>query len=307
MTIAVTMCKLLTAMVLGFILNKKGIMQEEVSKKISAMIIQVTSPFLIVSSVASVQGAEVGEVAGLLGMGVLFYAAFVVLGLVLVRILPVKPDLRGIYACMIIFSNNTFMGFPVLQALLGEETVFYATVFHLPFNLLFFSLGLYLIKKDAGLEEKGEFSIKSLVNNGIIAAIAALLIFFARIPLPELVTEPLSFIGGVTMPLSMMVIGSSIAGYSIKEVFSRKMVYMFTVIRLVCLPLAAYFGIRLLTDNPLFIGTVTITVGMPVASLVAMGSAEYDRQGEAASIGVAFSTLCSMITIPVMAVLLGIG
>lgn len=307
MTIAVTMCKLFTAMVLGFILNKKGIMGEAVSKKISAMIVHVTSPFLIVSSVVSVQGTEVGEVAGLLGMGVLFYAAFVVLGLVLVRILPVKPDLRGIYACMIIFSNNAFMGFPVLQALLGEETVFYATVFHLPFNLLFFSMGLYLIKKDAGLEEKGEFSIKSLINNGIIAAIAALLIFFAGIPLPRLVTEPLSFIGGVTMPLSMMVIGSSIAGYSIKEVFSQKMVYAFTVIRLVCLPLAAYFGICLLTDNPLFIGTVTITVGMPVASLVAMGSTEYARQGEAASIGVAFSTLCSMITIPVMAVLLGIG
>ncbi|MEG0963103.1 MAG: hypothetical protein RSF88_09615 [Lachnospiraceae bacterium] len=70
------------------------------------------------------------------------------------------------------------------------------------------------MKKDAKIIAKEKFNIRNILNNGVIAAVLALLVFLCNIPLPELIREPLSFIGGITMPLSMMVIGSAIGGYS---------------------------------------------------------------------------------------------
>lgn len=78
-------------------------------------------------------------------------------------------------------------------------------------------------------------------------------------------------------------------------------------IRLGLIPFITWAFMHLWTNDPTIISICTIGAGMPVASLVAMGSAQYPRQSKAASIGVAISTLISLITIPIMAVLLGAG
>ncbi len=60
MTIVVTMTKLLFAMAVGFYLNKKNILDVETSKKLSAMVVNLTSPLLIISSAGSVAGGSQG-------------------------------------------------------------------------------------------------------------------------------------------------------------------------------------------------------------------------------------------------------
>ena len=147
--------------------------------------------------------------------------------------------------------------------------------------------------------------VRQILNNGVIASAAALVIYFCHIPLPEMVTETCSFIGNICMPLSMMVIGSSIAGYPLRDIFSEKKVYLITVVRLVLMPLLVYFLTGLFTDDVNLIKVATITTGMPIASIVAMASTPYPKQGKEAAIAVVFSTLCSLVTIPVMCVLLG--
>ncbi len=350
MTIAVTMCKLFVTLALGYVLTKKGMLDEHTGKKLSALIVNVCMPLLVISSVAGVEG-ERGEVLALFLTGVLFYCLLPLLGLGIARLIRVPANLRGTYMCMVMFANCSFMGFPVISALLGESSIFYSNIFHMGFYLSFFSLGLFLLRRDAGksgasnagvraakgsgagealpsektdpsgngagealLPEKTDPSgsagsrrqaVRQILNNGVIASVLAVVIYFAGIPLPAVVTETAGFLGNVSMPLSMLVIGSSIAGYSFREILSRRKVFLITPVRLVLLPVLAYFAIQLFTDNEMFVKIVTITLGMPVASLVAMGSAPYKEQGEEASIGVVFTTLCSLVTIPVMILLLG--
>lgn len=201
------------------------------------------------------------------------------------------------------------MGYPVVQALFGDSAIFYITIFNMPFNILFFSVALNLFKKDAAIEsghyERDKIDPKSLINMGIVASVAALVIYFANIQLPDLFYTCVGFVGGITTPLSMIIIGSSLAAVSLKEIKSEKGIWPMLPIRLGVIPLIVWGYMHLVTNDPMLIGICTVGAGMPVASLVAMGSAPYERQNKCASIGVAVSTIFSLVTIPIMAVLLG--
>ncbi len=309
MTIVTTMCKLLVAMVIGFYLYRKGVLNQAVNAKISAMIVQITCPCLILNSISTVSHDNPQIVIKLFLAGVVMYAIYPLLARLFTKIMRVPAHLRGTYMCMFIFSNNMFMGYPVVQALFGDSAIFYMTIFNMPFNILFFTLALHYFQKDAAIEahnlEKERMNFRSIINNGIIASIAALVIYFANLSLPNIFYECVGFVGNITTPLSMIIIGSSMAAASLKEIKTEKGIWPMLPIRLIVMPLLVWAFMHLWTDNPTIISICTIGAGMPVASLVAMGSAPYPRQNKAASIGVVVSTLCSLVTIPVMAMLLG--
>ena len=84
MTIATTMCKLLLAMVIGFFLFKKGILNTDTNKKISAMIVQVTCPCIILNSVSSVPHDDPGMVLKLFLAGVVLYVILPILSVALI-------------------------------------------------------------------------------------------------------------------------------------------------------------------------------------------------------------------------------
>lgn len=309
MTIVITMCKLLFAMVIGFYLFKKNILTREVNAKLSALIVEITCPCIILNSISTVSHDDPGLIVKLFLAGVVMYLIFPILARFFTKLMRVPAHLRGTYMCMFIFSNNTFMGYPVVQALFGDSAIFYITIFNMPFNILFFTLALHYFKKDAAIEsgdytpEKVDF--RKFINNGIIASIAALIIYFANIPMPEIFYSCVRFVGNITTPLSMIIIGSSMAAASFRAIKTEKGIWPMLPIRLGVLPLIVWLFMHLVTKDLNLINICTIGAGMPVASLVAMGSAPYPTQNKAASIGVAVSTICSLVTIPIMAILLG--
>ena len=152
MTIVTTMCKLLIAMLIGFYLFKKNILTKEVNAKLSSMIVQITCPCIILNSLSTVSHDDTGMVLKLFLAGVVMYVIFPILAWIITKIMRVPAHLRGTYMCMLIFSNNSFMGYPVVQALYGDSAIFYITIFNMPFSILFFSMGLHLLKKDAAIE-----------------------------------------------------------------------------------------------------------------------------------------------------------
>lgn len=304
MLIVNTMCKLLAAMLVGYVMGRKGVLDQEVNGKLSSLIVRVTCPFLIVSSISAAGRIERSEVMFMLAVGVVIYLMTPVLAAVLVRLLRLPRTSAGVYQCMLVFANCIFMGLPVCQAFFGEEAVFCVSVIHLPFNLLFYSYGVLLLSRDS--EVQAEISLKALMNPGIVSALIALVLFLGEIRLPEVINGSLGFIGSVTTPLSMMVIGSSIAAYSFGEIFRQKSLYLISALRLIIFPLLAYAVMNLVTDNLLLIRLVTVTAGMPVASLVVMGASEYQGDVRMASFGVAMTTVCSIITIPIIALFLGV-
>lgn len=301
MTIVVTMTKLLFAMAVGFYLNKKNILDVETSKKLSAMVVNLTSPLLIISSAGSVAGGSQGDILLMLVAGLCLYASFPLLSFLMARMVHAPSGCRGVYQCMLMFANTAFMGYPVVQALYGETSIFYTTIFNFGYTILFYTYASYLLDKEGG--KSSRFNPKRLINIGLLSGLIALIIPFSGIMLPGIIMEPCSFIGSVTTPLSMLIVGSNMANYPLHDIFSEKRIYVVTAVRLLAMPLLTALYMSMITDNALLICMAAMTIGMPVGSMVAMASSQYEKQARIGSISVVMSTICSMVTIPVLAVI----
>lgn len=301
MTIVVTMVKLLFAMAVGFYFNKKNILDAETSKKLSYLVVNFTSPLLIISSAGSVSGGSQGDILLMLVAGLALYICLPLISMIAARLVRAPKDCRGTYQCMLMFANTGFMGYPVVQALYGDSAIFYTTIFNFGYTLLFYTMASFLLDRDAGQSSK--FDPRRLINIGLIAGLIALIIPFSGITLPDIILQPCSFIGSITTPMSMLIIGSNMANYPLKDIFSEKRVYIMAVIRLLVIPILTAFYMSRLTTNASLICMTAMTLGMPVGSMVAMASSKYEKQGRIGSISVVMTTLCSMITIPILAVI----
>lgn len=302
MNIAIAMCKLFFAMLTGYYLNKKEILTGEINQKLSAMILDMTMPLLVLCSVASLGGDDKDKILLLLVVGIIIYAVVPGLSYILVKLLKCPKDCEGVYRCMFMFSNTAFMGYPVVEALYGSEAILYSTVLHFGFNIVFFSYGRYLIAKDAG--DVVKFEGKQFLNAGVISGVIALIMCFAGVQLPNVAFEAFEFVGNVTMPLSMIVIGANMGQYSLKMVFGDVKMYQVAFVRLIIIPLITACLIRLVTTDFTVIGVTVVSMGMPVGASVAMAAGIYEKQGKTGAVGVALTTICSMITLPILALII---
>jgi len=64
------------------------------------------------------------------------------------------------------------------------------------------------------------FKLKDVLNSGVISAILALIIYTLHIPVPKVIGDTVILIGDATIPLSMMLIGASLADVPVKDVIS---------------------------------------------------------------------------------------
>lgn len=298
----ITMLKIVVAMAIGFFLYKIHILNDSVNKGLSGLVVHVTAPCMVFTSIVSMDGSEIKNAAKLLWIGVIIYAALIVLALLIVKILKVPKVSSGVYQAAIVFGNVGFLGLPLAESLYGPVGVFYMALLNIHLNLVLYSYGFYIIARNS--EGSYKFSPKSLINSGIISVLLAMFFFFLQIHLPEYVTEPIGFIGGITSPLAMVVIGSTAAAHSLKVVFSHKKLYILSVIKMLILPIITFVIFRLILGNGLITQVLTLYVGMPTAAVVSMIAIAFDSDAETASSAAAMMNIFCIITIPILYVMM---
>ena len=233
----------------------------------------------------------------IIGSGIALYILMIVLAKLYTIILKLKESDRPIHENGLIFGNTIFLGYPIVKALLGESAIFVNTMVNLPFNILFFSYGLYLFTKD----EKGiKFNKKSLINPAFIASILALIIYSFKINFPYIIKEIVYSVGGLTVPLSMLIIGSSLATVKFMDLFEDYRVLILSFVKLVIFPIIFFVLAKLFNLPPLLIKIITISAGYPLASMIVMFATYYDRNIKAASVSVFLTTILSFVTIPLI-------
>ena len=203
-----------------------------------------------------------------------------------------------VYECMVVFANTGFMGYPVLISVFGQESVFYASLLHMAFNLFIYTYAIMCLTKKS--DGKFTFNAKQLLTPGIILLFVAIFIYIFDIQLPGVVLETVNSIGGLTSPLSMMMIGSSWALYPIKESLTDWRSYLFAGVRLFVMPFITMLVCRLLNINSYYANIAIVTNAMPVASMVLMMATQYNANKEIVTRNIIVSTLLSVITIPVV-------
>jgi predicted permease len=136
-----------------------------------------------------------------------------------------------------------------------------------------------------------------------VASAIALLLYFCNITLPKVATETFSFLGNMTPPLSMIILGSVLAEYPLSSIFKDLKINLMLIVKQLLLPVIATVLAHLVFTDPVITGIITLTFAMPCATMTVMLSKEYKSDTLTASAGVVFTTVLSLITIPVAFVL----
>lgn len=298
MVVFQTMLKLFLLLVLGFVLFKCHIFDEYTNKKISALIVNVASPMLIISSIAGVEGSNKSIVFLMIGAGILMYIGFIILGKIINRIFPFPKKDWPVYECMVVFANTGFMGYPVLLDVFGQEAVFYASLIHMAFNFFVYTYAIMCLTK--GDDSKFKLNFKQLLTPGIILIFVGIFIYLFDIQLPSVLMDTINSVGSLTAPLSMMMIGSSLAVYPIKDSFTDWRSYVFAFVRLMIVPFVTMIMCRLLHIDAYYANITIITNAMPVGSMVLMLATQYNANVKIVTRNIIVSTLLSVITIPIV-------
>ena len=119
---------LFLVMIVGYIANKVKILDKELNQKLSSLVLNVTSPALILYSVSEPVEGDLNTVLQIFLLSVAVYVVLPFIGIFFARILKVAKEDRNLYQFMTIFSNIGFMGYPVIQAIFGKEALFFASI-----------------------------------------------------------------------------------------------------------------------------------------------------------------------------------
>ena len=134
-------------MIVGMIAAKRGIINEEVRKRLSELLLYITSPFLVVLSFNFKFSPDM-----LINAGIVFAFSFAIHGFtaILGRYPFVKfpLDKEKVLRFIIVFSNCGFMGFPVAESLYGRMGVFYASIYNVVFHIFVWTYGVMLFSSD---------------------------------------------------------------------------------------------------------------------------------------------------------------
>lgn len=281
--------------IIGYIATKCKKMDSVTNQKLSMLISCVTNPLQVVSSV--LQGErplENSMVLKITGIAFIIYAVLILLAKALPRILHAKKGREGVYQFLFIFANVGYMGYPVIEALLGTEYLFCATIFVMTFQLFCWSYGVSLLSGEK------KISWKAFLRPMIVAAFLAYGIYFANIQVPPVCYQLTKTVGSVTSPMAMLIIGCSLAQLSLKEVFGKWQMYVLAVLKLLVLPITGWFILRFLITDKVLLGVFVVTLAMPSATNATIISYQYGGDEKMASSGVFLTTLFSVVTIPLV-------
>ncbi len=300
------MVVLFLLMGVGFFCYKRAIITDEVSRKLSSIVVNIANPALVLTGCMGeekIKGSELLMVV-LIMLGV--YASLLVLAFLLPRLLQVEEKSRGTYKAMTVFSNIGFMGFPVISALYGSGALLYAALFMIPYNILIYTYGINAMsgnQKEEAQNQRGEkpsFSLGRILNVGVVACILTIIIYMTGAPVPGVIKTTVTNLSNLTAPLSMMVIGASLATMNIKALFTDGKLLLFSVIKLIVIPVAGVLLIRQFVDNEIICGVCMVMLSTPVGSMTAMLAQQYEGDYEMASKGVALTTVLSVATMPLV-------
>jgi predicted permease len=297
MNVAEQVLVLFLLIVIGYAARKIKAIDDAAVGHFTSFVLNLSLPALILASFQQpFSRALLGEAGIVLALSFGVYAASFAVAAVYPSIIRVGRKERGVHRYGIIFSNVGFMGFPVVEAVLGRDALFHLAIFNIPFNLLAFSIGAWLISREG--ERPLTMSWRTFINPSVVAAIIGFLCFLFSFRYPQPLFRVLKMTGDITSPLSMIVIGAILARMDPRRVVGRWRNYATTIVRLILMPAGLFFALRVLGFRGTLLVLPTLIAAMPIAANTTILADFYGGDTESASALVFISTLLCVVTIP---------
>lgn len=291
---------ILILIVVGYAITKRGMLTDRGASEITSLLIKVVTPCVIVNSFqGSGDSLEPSQLLLALALPILWMGIALGLGAAAFRKDP--EERKKVLRFAVTFSNTGFMGIPLVQGIVGDTGVIYASFGVVVFNVLCWTYGYSMMSGGAKLNLK-----TLLLNPGIVGLAFGLPIYFFHLQLPEVIAEPLGYLADLNTPLAMLVVGTYIAKADLHSFASDMSVYKVSFLRLIAAPALYLLILAFLRPEKALFTTTVIQAATPVAANTVLFAVQYKRDSELASKLVAVSTALSVLTIPLMTVAAGL-
>lgn len=279
----------------GIVITKIGIMDDKNGKFLSNLVMTVTLPCTLLASAGIDGGRE--AVAGMLkGYVVLeiFYIVCICLCLLLSRAMYLTRGQKAVLVGAAVMPNSAFIGIPLITALLGSEAgALYGAAGIMAYNILFFTYVQHLFDPEA------KVSLKAFLTPTNITTAIMVVMLVSGLRLPGILESFCKAMGNTT-PLALIIAGGMLARSDLKKLVANPLVWLITGLRCLVFPLGFLAVLCLLPLDPTLRMAVLILASCPAGSLTAVLAKQYDTEGELASQAVAHSTLCILISMPLV-------
>ncbi len=282
----------------GFLADRIGIFKQSTAKLSNDLLFYVITPTVIVQSFLNMEFNKATIMSFLLAFACMF-TTLVVGIFIVIPFFRKDKDNSSIFKYAVSYGNMGYMALPLCQSLLGSEGVFYCSAGVVAFNILSFVHGIWLMKK--GTKNDDGFKIKTIIlNPGVLSVAVGLPLFVLGIDLPEVINGAVTHIANLNTPLAMIFLGTYIANSDLKAMFKQKQNYMVALLKLLALPGIMLVIFKLLGLSGTILTACMISASVPSATNTVMFAAKYGKDTGVASTVVAFCSLLSVLTIPVM-------
>lgn len=294
------MMTLFAIVIVGYMAGKLVYLGGDFDRQLSRLVINITCPALILSSAMTGTLPDRRFILPLLLISVITYAILTGAAFLLPRYMTKKKADEGAIGFALMFGNVGFMGYPVVASIFGHEAVFYAAVLNVVNTFAVFTIGSILITGKSEVEGS-HFQKKVLYSTPMLAAYLTMAIVALEINnIPEVISQPLTMLGNITVPAALLIIGSSMSNLPLRSLLGNGSVYATTLMRLVVVPLAMYYLCRTLGFSETVVNINTVVIAMPVATYGTILCLRHEKDASLMTEVTFITTLCSMLTIPLL-------
>lgn len=289
--------------IISFFVKHRGVMPDNTTTVITALLFNVTLPSLIFSSMAGGLGREIlGQGISLMGVALGYCLTASLIAMVFLRRISAENQIAGVFAFSALFANTAFLGLPLIKLLFGDTGVVLGAFFDQVQTLFMFTAGIaFLGGKEAGLF----LTIKNRLREPpLLAVLIGLTIMVSGLKLPEFFLEPFRMLGNMTPPLAMFAIGQYMDLSCFKDKTRLKLLFPAVFIKLILVP-GLVLGITSWLPMTFEMrGVAAIMLACPSAVMAAVLGERYGQDYKFAVMVVVATTVLSIITLPLTMTLL---
>lgn len=294
---------------LGYFCCKKNILHESGIGFLTSILVKITLPCLLLSSIANQTFTE-DTVSTTITLGLItipyYFVAPSFCILICRYVLKMKDnDKIGIFAYSFATPNTGFMGFPISLALFGDKVLYYFVIENMLLQFYLYGFGMLFLKQGNASDKIDiKEALKSMKNIALIASVIGLVLFFLQIKLPSFLGNMIETIGDATTPLSMILVGMQLHKSKLAEIIKDKSLLYISLARMIGLPMIIFLAVNWLPVSFEIKLSFIFSFSFPIAVVAAPIVYKEGKDGSVAAEFIAVTTLLSIITLPLIAALL---
>lgn len=293
----------------GYITYRRGIFGKDAKDTLTKLLLNITAPCMAAYSIYSKELSDklVQSTVQVLIVETLYYALGVIIAFLIVKFLKFDPVSQwGVYIAAMIATNNGFMGFPVTEAIFGDDIFYLLVMINIPTCVFFYGImPMVLNIGRKNLEGNWKSNLKLMLNPAMFGITIGVLFMLIQYRPPEAIDSVVKYLSDATIPISMIVVGVQLGESNLREIIKDKYVNITSLMRMIIIPIITFLAVHFIPflneDVKLIIVFSSI---FPTAVVTAAISVQQNIEGNKAAEIVSITTAISLATIPISAAIL---